>query len=115
MIGIDTFQVIAKECPKYPEPAAIRRRPERRKEELDAFQEEAKTRAIWLTVDALRAALRYIEWLEDNTDAADNEKYGICASVDDDAISYQPADIVAMLEAREIIRKAIRQIQDSKQ
>ena len=107
MIGIDVAQTIAKECPKYPQPDRFNHIPRYRLSELSAFQSDAEESVKWLVLDALRAALSYIEWLEANITAADNEIYGICISNEETPYYYV---IASILEAKKEIREVIERL-----
>lgn len=108
MIGIDTPKVISSECPKYPAPDRFTAKPKLRMQILDTFQEDAKDVTTWLVKDALRAALSYVRWLKANTQAADNEKYGICASAKGEEIRYCDADLSMIIEAEKQIRNVMQ-------
>ena len=107
MIGIDYYQTIAKECPKYPEPSSFDTYKHNRVTALTTFQADAEEAISWLVMDTLKAASRYIGWLEANITAANREMYGIhAASSDDEKIDYCPKDITSLLEVRKILGEA---------
>jgi len=104
MIEIDALEIISRECPKYPEPRGYYKNPEYRLKSLNAFQSDAAESVTWLVIDSLKAALDYIEWLEVNITAADNEIYGIYSSSEGKPDTYE---INSFLEARKGIRDVI--------
>lgn len=108
MTGIDRSQTIAQQCPKYPAPDRFNAKPKFRMQVLDTFQEDAKDVTTWLVKDALRAALSYVSWLKANTQAADNEKYGICASAKGEKIRYCDTDLSTIIEAEKQIRNVMQ-------
>ena len=104
MTGIDTSQVIARECPSYPQPSRSYDDQSLRCKILIGFQEDVESAAAWLIVDSLKAALDYIEWLKANITAADNEMHGIYAHSEE---RPDPYDISSFLKAKEQIRNVM--------